>query len=50
MSKRRKRDARMNLAALVLLLGLGLIAYRLVDLQIVQAGRFKQIGDYSRRT
>lgn len=48
MSKRRKGDARINLAALVLLLGLGLIAYRLVDLQVLQAARFKQIAEDQR--
>jgi len=47
-SKGRKRDARMNLAALVLLLGLGLIAYRLVDLQVVKADRFKGIAEEQR--
>lgn len=38
----------MNLAALVLLLGLGLIAYRLVDLQVVKADRFKNIAEEQR--
>jgi cell division protein FtsI (penicillin-binding protein 3) len=47
-SKGRNRDARMNLAALVLLLGLGLIAYRLVDLQVVKADRFKGIAEDQR--
>ncbi len=48
MSKGRKRDARINLAALVLLLGLALIAYRLIDLQVVRADRFKQIAEDQR--
>ena len=48
MSKGRKRDARINLAALVLLLGLVLIGYRLVDLQVVRADRFKQIAEDQR--
>ncbi len=48
MSKGRKRDARMNLAALVLLLGIGLIAYRLVDLQVVKADRFKDLAQEQR--
>lgn len=47
-SKGRKRDARMNLAALVLLLGMGLIAYRLVDLQVVKADRFKNLAEEQR--
>ncbi|RJP29400.1 MAG: penicillin-binding protein 2 [Actinobacteria bacterium] len=38
----------MNLAALVLLLGMGLIAYRLVDLQVVKADRFKNIAEEQR--
>jgi cell division protein FtsI (penicillin-binding protein 3) len=48
MSKGRKRDARINLAAFVLLLGIGLIAYRLVDLQIVKAARYKKIAEDQR--
>jgi cell division protein FtsI/penicillin-binding protein 2 len=48
MSKRRNRDVRINLAALVLLLGLGFIAYRLVDLQVVKADRFKQLAEDQR--
>jgi len=48
MSKGRKRDARINLAALMLLLGLALIAYRLVDIQVVRADRFKQIAEDQR--
>ena len=48
MSKGRNRDARVNLAALVLLLGLGLIAYRLVDLQVVKADRFTDIAEDQR--
>ncbi len=47
-SKKRNRDARINLAALVLLLGLGLIAYRLVDLQVVNADRFRDIAEDQR--
>ncbi|MDY6793665.1 MAG: penicillin-binding protein 2 [Actinomycetota bacterium] len=48
MSARRKRDARMNLAILVLLLGLGFITYRLIDLQVVKADRFKEIAEEQR--
>ncbi|MDD3719697.1 MAG: penicillin-binding protein 2 [Actinomycetota bacterium] len=48
MSKRRNRDARINLAALVLLVGLGLIAWRLFDLQVVKADRFKGIAEEQR--
>jgi len=47
-SKGRNRDARINLAALVLLLGLGLIAYRLIDLQVVKADRFREIAEDQR--
>jgi cell division protein FtsI (penicillin-binding protein 3) len=47
-SRRRKGDARINLAALALLLGLGLIAYRLVDLQVVKADRFRDIAEEQR--
>jgi cell division protein FtsI (penicillin-binding protein 3) len=48
MSKRRTRDARINLAALILLIGLGIIAYRCVDLQVVKADRFQQIAEDQR--
>lgn len=48
MSKGRKREARINLAALILLLGIAFIAYRLVDLQIVKADRFRQIAEDQR--
>lgn len=48
MSKRRSGDARINLAALVLLIGLGLIAYRLFDLQVVKADRFRDIAENQR--
>ena len=48
MSNKRSRDARLNLAALVLLLGLGLIAYRLVDLQVVKADRYERIAEEQR--
>lgn len=48
MSKRRNRDARINLAALVLILGLGFIAYRLVDLQVVEADRYQRIAEDQR--
>jgi cell division protein FtsI (penicillin-binding protein 3) len=48
MSKARKRDPRVNLIALVLLLGLGFILYRLVDLQVVRADRFKQLAEEQR--
>ncbi len=44
MSRRRSGDARIGLAALMLLLGLGLIAYRLFDLQVVKADRFRGIA------
>jgi cell division protein FtsI (penicillin-binding protein 3) len=47
-SKRRNRDARINLAALALMLGLGLIAYRLFDLQVVKADRFRGIAEEQR--
>jgi cell division protein FtsI (penicillin-binding protein 3) len=47
-SKRRNRDVRINLAALVLLLGLGFIAYRLVDLQVVKADRYQGIAEDQR--
>jgi cell division protein FtsI (penicillin-binding protein 3) len=47
-SKGRNRDARMNLAALILLLGLGFIAYRLVDLQVVKADRFRDMAEEQR--
>jgi cell division protein FtsI (penicillin-binding protein 3) len=48
MSKRRTGNARINLAALILLIGLGVIAYRLVDLQIVRAERFQRIAEEQR--
>jgi len=48
MSKRRTRDARINLAALILLVGLGIIAYRLVDLQVVRADRFQRMAEEQR--
>lgn len=48
MSKKGGRDARIGLAALVLLLGFGFIAYRLVDLQVVRADRFKQLAEEQR--
>lgn len=48
MSRRGSRDARMGLAVLVLLLGFGFIAYRLVDLQIVKADRYKDIAENQR--
>ena len=38
----------MNLAALVLLLGMGLIAYRLVDLQILKADRYGGLAQEQR--
>ncbi len=48
MSRRKKGDARINLAALLLLLGLCLIAYRMFDLQIVKADRFRGIAEDQR--
>jgi cell division protein FtsI (penicillin-binding protein 3) len=48
MSKKGSRDPRINLVALVLLLGLGFIAYRLIDLQVVRADRFKQLAEEQR--
>ena len=44
MSRRGKGDARTSLAALLLLLGLGLIGYRLIDLQVLKADRFRDIA------
>jgi len=48
MSSRKKGDARIRLATLLLLLGLAFVAYRVVDLQIVRADRFKQLAEEQR--
>jgi cell division protein FtsI (penicillin-binding protein 3) len=48
MSKKGKRDARINLAALILILGLSFIVYRLADIQIVNAGRFSKLAEEQR--
>ena len=50
MSKGGRGDARLNLAALILFLGAGLIAYRLFDIQVLQADRFQKLADEQRRT
>jgi len=47
-SKGKNRDARINLAAVVLLLGMGLIAYRLVNLQVLNADRYEGLAQEQR--
>ncbi|MBC7229447.1 MAG: penicillin-binding protein 2 [Actinobacteria bacterium] len=49
MSNAGKGYARVNLAALVLFLALGAVAYRLVDLQLVRAGRLSDLAEEQRQ-